>query len=100
MLIQIDDKHRVTIDSSRQNLQIEQLQEIKDKKTGGTKFEWLIIGYHGNSLRSVLLQYQKESILDDKLESINSVLDRLNEIENTIVKVTKGIQLGTKQDDQ
>jgi hypothetical protein len=37
-----------------------------------------------------LNQYVKESLIsDDKLEKVNDVLDRLNEIENTIIRVVK-----------
>jgi hypothetical protein len=90
MLLQLDDQFKVTCDSSRQNWQLEQLQEVNDKKNGGTKFEWNNIGFHGNSLRSVLLQYRNVSLInDDKLETLNDVLDKLNEIERTIVKVVK-----------
>lgn len=98
MLIQIDDSFRVTIDSSKQNLQLEKLTEIKDKKTSGTKKEWLILGYHGLSLRSVLLHYKNEALLDDKLETINNVVDKLNEIDNTIVRLVKNIKLETQND--
>jgi hypothetical protein len=90
MLLQLDDNHKLTLDSSRQNIQLEQLQTIKNKKEGGTKSSWEIIGFHGLSLRSALFQYMKELIVsDDKLETIHNVLDRLNEIEKTIVKVVK-----------
>jgi hypothetical protein len=44
----------------------------------------------------------KESLItDDKLETIHNVLDRLNEIENTIVRVVKkeNIKLVASQND-
>jgi hypothetical protein len=102
-MLQLDDHFRVSVDSSRQNFQLEQLQDVKDKKSKEVvRQEWSLIGFHGNSMRSVLLQYMKESLItDDKLETIHNVLDRLNEIENTIVKVVKkeNIKLVAKQND-
>jgi hypothetical protein len=102
-MLQLDDHFRVSVDSSRQNFQLEQLQDVKDKKSKEVvRQEWSLIGFHGNSMRSVLLQYMKESLItDDKLETIHNVLDRLNEIENTIVKVVKkeNIKLAAKQND-
>jgi hypothetical protein len=52
------------------------------------KQEFKVIGYHGNSMRSVLLQYKKESLFaEDDLKTINQVLDKLIEIERTIETV-------------
>jgi hypothetical protein len=87
----LDDKFRVSVDSSKQNFQLEMLQPIVDKKTREVvRHEFGIIGFHGNSMRSVLSQYVKQSLInDDKLENIDSVLDRLNEVEKTIIKVAK-----------
>jgi hypothetical protein len=102
MMLQLDSNHRVSVDSSRQNFQLEQLQEITDRKTKETKLEWGIVGFHGNSLRSVLIQYRNVSLIsDDKLETLHSVLDRLNEIERTIKTVVKqeNIKLVTKSDE-
>lgn len=103
MRLKLDDHFVVTVDSSKQNFQLEQLQDVIDKKTREVvRQEWVVCGFHGNSMRSVLLQYVKESLItEDKLEKINDVLDRLNEIENTIVKVVKqgNFQLVAQSDD-
>jgi hypothetical protein len=93
MLLQIDESFRISLDSSHQNLQLEQLQEIKDKNTGESKFNWVIVGYHGNSLRSILLQYKNETLLDDQLETINDVIDKLNYIDKTIKELVKSVKL-------
>jgi hypothetical protein len=87
MILQLDSKHRVSIDSSCQNYILESLDEVKDKKTGDIKYEWNGIGFHGLSMRSVLLQYKNHAIAISELETINDVLDRINELENTIHKV-------------
>jgi hypothetical protein len=92
MLLQLDSKHRVTVDSSCQNYQLEQLREVKNKKTDEIKLEWNNIGFHGLSLRSVLHQYKNNAIAVSKLETINDVLDRLNEIDRTIEKVVNQVK--------
>ena len=90
MLLQIDERFRVTTDSSLQNFLLEQLQDIKDKSTKEVvRQDWIIIGYHGNSMRSVLLQYMKTTLINSNLEVINDVLDKLKEIEQTIERVVK-----------
>jgi hypothetical protein len=101
MNIKIDDNFKITIDSSGQNLQLEKLCDVIDKKTREVvRKDFNIVGFHGLSLRSVLLQYKNESLAaDDKLESINDVIDKLNEIEKTISKLVKNIKLDVKSDD-
>lgn len=103
MLLQIDSNFRVTTDSSLQNYLLEKLQNVIDKKTREVvRKDWGIIGYHGNSMRSVLLQYKKEALIaEDNLETLHSVLDKLNEIDQTIDRVIKkeNIKMETKKDD-
>jgi mevalonate kinase len=90
MLLQLDERFRVTTDSSLQNFLLEQLQDIKDKSTKEVvRQDWIIIGYHGNSMRSVLMQYMKTTLINSNLEVINDVLDKLKEVEKTIEKVAK-----------
>jgi hypothetical protein len=102
-MLVLDDNFRISIDSSRQNYQLEMLQPVTDKKTKEVvRHEFNIVGYHGTSMRSVLNQYVKQSLINDnKLETINNVLDRLNEVENTIEKVVKqeNFKLVMKKDD-
>lgn len=101
-MLVLDDRFRVSTDSSLQNFQLEKLTDIKDKSTKEVvRQDWLLIGFHGNSMRSVLNQYVKESLINDqKLEKVNDILDRLNEVEKTIVKVVKveNFKLVTKDD--
>jgi RNA binding exosome subunit len=102
MLLQLDGNFKITCDSSKQNLQLEMLQDVLDKKTKEVvRKDWNVIGFHGNSMRSVLLQYKNECLVNSQLESINDVLDRLNEIDRTIDTVVKreNIRLETKSDD-
>lgn len=101
-MLHLDDQFRITKDTSEQNFQLEKLFEIKDRKTGEIKSEYKIIGYHGSSIKSVLNQYKNEAVIsDDKLESIHSVMDKLNEIDKTIERVVKkeNIRLVVKDDD-
>jgi RNA binding exosome subunit len=102
MLLQLDDKFRIVVDSSKQNYILEKLEDILDKKTKEVnRQDWILCGYHGNSMRSVLLQYRNESLINSNLETINNILDRLNEIERTIEKAVKqeNIKLDVKSDD-
>lgn len=102
MLLQLDDLFRISCDSSKQNFQLEKLIDIEDRKSKEIKQEWKIIGFHGNSLGSVLKQYRNESLITaDKLETLHNVLDALNEIDKTINKVVKreNIKLAAKEND-
>jgi RNA binding exosome subunit len=102
-MLQLDDNFRIVTDSSLQNYILEKLSAVIDKKTREVvRSEWNVCGYHGNSMRSVLHQYLRESLITDyKLETLHNVLDRLNEIENIILKVVKqeNFKLAAKQDD-
>lgn len=101
MLLQLDEQFRVTVDSSCQNYLLEQLQEIKDKKTDEIKLEWNGIGFHGLSMRSVLHQYKNNALAISDIETINDLIDRLNEIDRTIEKVVdkvRDIKLVTNND--
>lgn len=89
-MLKLDDKFVITKDKSEQNFQLEKLFDVKNKETGEIKHEWKIIGYHGNSITSVLKQYKNEAIIsDDELESIHNILDKLKEIDRTIDRVVK-----------
>lgn len=102
-MITLDDKFKVTTDSSLQNFQLEKLEDVKNKQSGDiVRQEYKIIGFHGNSIKSVLHQYAKEAVIDDvQLETLHNVLDKLKEIDQTIDRVAKklNIKLETKQDD-
>jgi hypothetical protein len=102
-MLQLDDRYKVTVDSSCQNYQLEELQDIKNKQSGEVvRQDFKIIGFHGNSMRSVLLQYVRESLItDDKLNDIHKVFDKLVELDNTIIRVVKkeNFKLASKSDD-
>lgn len=104
MLLQIDDKFKISTDSSLQNYQLEKLEPVKNKQSGEiVRSEYKIIGYHGGSLKSVLLQYSREAVIDDdNLKNINDVLHKLDEINKTIERVVKkqNIRMDIKSDDE
>lgn len=100
MLIQIDEQFRITKDKSGMNLQLEILEDIKERETGTIKREWKVCGYHGYSTGSVLKQYKQKAIFhDDNLKIINQILGKLNEIDLAIDKAVKNIKLAAKNDD-
>jgi hypothetical protein len=103
MILQLDDNFRVTCDAAKMNFQLEKLSDIIDKNTREVvRREWGLLGSHGNSMRSVLVQYSKEALIDDDgLENINDVLKKLDEINQTIAMVVKreNIRLDVKKDD-
>lgn len=89
-MIYIDDTHRIILDSSKQNLILEKLENVEEKKTKNIKQEWQLQGYHGLSLSSVLIQYKKLALTgDDKLDVIEKVLTKLDEIDRTIKELCK-----------
>lgn len=83
------------------NLQLEQYQDIIDLKTKKpVRKDWVLIGYHGSSITSVLKQYSRVAVAsDNKLDNINDVLDKQNEIIKYIDKAFKGIKLKVESDD-
>jgi hypothetical protein len=91
MLLQIDDRFVITTDSSLQNLQLEKLCEVKDRKTQEVKHEYSILGYYGHSLSSLLKRYKNEVLLDMQECTVNDVLDKLDEVERNIDKAVKQI---------
>jgi hypothetical protein len=103
MLLQIDDNFRVVTDSSLQNYILEHLTDVIDKKTReNVRQDWIVQGYHGASMRSVLIQYRNLALItDDKLKTLHNVLDKLNKVEQTIERVVtkENIKLESKQDD-
>jgi hypothetical protein len=53
-MLVLDDRYRVSTDSSLQNFQLEALVDVKNKSTKEVvRQEWNVIGFHGNSMRSV-----------------------------------------------
>jgi hypothetical protein len=93
-MIQLDEHFRITIDPSKQNFMLEKLEEIKDKKNGGTKKEWLNLGYFGSNFSSILKRYKNEAILNEEQDiHINEILDRLVEMDNHIDKYVKSAQI-------
>jgi hypothetical protein len=91
MLLELDEKFKISTDSSLQNLQLEKLYEVTDRKTQEVKYEWSILGYFGNSLSSLLKRYKNEVLLDMEECTVNDVLDKLDEIDRNIDKAVKQI---------
>lgn len=101
MLLQLDDKFRVTADSSRQNWQLEALEDIKDKKTQAIKQDWRIVGYFGGNLKALLNRYKNEALINSNFSTLDNVLDKLQEIDRTISSRVKkeNIKLDIKSDE-
>lgn len=102
MLLQLDDQYKVTCDSSKQNFILEKLVDVIDKKSREVvRKEYQIIGYHGNSFRSVLKKYAADSLIESEPSSYQQVIDKLNDLERTIDRVVKreNIKLEVKSDD-
>ncbi|TCJ01052.1 hypothetical protein [Cytobacillus praedii] len=91
MLLQLDDTYRITVDSSKQNLQLERLENVVSKKDKEVvRQQYNIIGYHGSNLKSALYQYKKDSlIVDDSISDISAILHKLDKIDKTIHEVVK-----------
>jgi hypothetical protein len=102
LILQLDDRYKITTDSSKMNLQLERLEQVEDRKNGGTKEEWKLIGYFGHSLRALLKRYTDEVLLELETTTMKSVLDKLHEINQTIDNVVKreNIVFDVKDNDQ
>jgi hypothetical protein len=101
LILQLDDKFKITTDSSLQNLQLEKLCEVTDRQTKEVKYKYIILGYFGHSLPSLLKRYKNEVLLDTKECTLNDVLDKLNEIDRNIDKAVKQINFRmVSKDDQ
>lgn len=103
MSLLLDSKYKITLDSSAQNLQLEKFEDVKSKTTGEITQKWNILGYHGLSLRSALLGYQKHRIADmiavENIEASQLISD-ITKLENEIKKISKHIVLEIKNDKQ
>jgi hypothetical protein len=102
LILQLDDRYKITTDSSRMNLQLERLETVEDRKNGGTKEEWKLLGYYGHSLKALLRRYVDEVLLEMETTTMKTVLEKLNEINQTIDRVVKreNIVFNVKDNDQ
>lgn len=91
MLLQLDETYRITVDASKQNFQLERLENVVrkiDKEV--VRQQYNIIGYHGSNLKSVLNQYKKDALItDDSINDISAILHKLDKIDKTIHVVVK-----------
>jgi hypothetical protein len=102
LILQLDDRYKITTDSSRMNLQLERLETVEDRKNGGTKEEWKLLGYFGLSLRALLRRYTDEKLIEMETTTMKAVLVKLSEINQTIDNVVKreNIVFDVKDNDQ
>jgi hypothetical protein len=89
----LDDKFKITTDSSLQNYILWKLENITNKKTKETKQDYITIGYFGHNLSSLLKRYKNESLIDLENTTIEKVLDKLNEVDTRIDKVVKAAKI-------
>lgn len=96
----LDDKFKITTDSSLQNYILWKLETIKDKKTKETRQDYISLGFFGHNLSSLLKRYKDESLIDLENTTIEKVLDKLNELDMSIDKIVKAakIKLVSKDD--
>jgi hypothetical protein len=93
MNLMLDNKFKVETDSSFQNYILLKLEDIKDKKTGNVRQDWIQIGFFGHNFSSLLKRYKNESLIDLENTTIEKVLDKLNELDKRIDKVVKASKL-------
>lgn len=87
--LQLDDNYKITVDSSKQNFQLEKFENVAIRGTEQTKREWKIVGYFGSNLKSVLNKYKNEVLINSDFSTLDDVLDKLQEIDKTIEEVDK-----------
>jgi hypothetical protein len=89
----LDDKFKVTTDSSLQNYILWKLETIKDKKTKVERQDYISLGFFGHNFGSLLKRYKDESLIDLENTTIEKVLDKLNEVDKRIDKIVKAAKL-------
>jgi hypothetical protein len=89
----LDDKFKVTTDSSLQNYILWKLETIKDKKTKETRQDYISLGFFGHNFKALLKRYVAESLIDLENTTLEKVLDKLNELDKHIDKIVKAAKL-------
>jgi hypothetical protein len=91
LILNLDERYKVTTDKAKMNFQLEQLIDVKDKETGEVvRQECKVIGYHGGHLNHAILQYVKQlKLTSDEEYDIHKLLDKLNEIKEHIDRVVR-----------
>lgn len=94
MELQLDEDYKLTTDSSKQNFILMKYEEIRDKKTKEVvRKDWVEAGYHGLSIKSVLLQYAKLTQINLEDSTISQLVDSINNLTKHIDKVAQQIKV-------
>ena len=88
--VKIDDKY--FIDTDENNYRLNEVKVTGDKSKNSGELYTVIQGYYG-SLDSALKAYVRYS-MRELPESVESVIEKLNELEANIVAMCKGIKDG------
>jgi hypothetical protein len=95
----LDDKFKVSTDSSLQNYILWKLEDITDKKTKETRQDYISLGFFGHNFSSLLKRYKDESLIDLENTTIEKVLDKLTEVDKRIDKIVKVAKLKLASND-
>jgi len=88
LFLQLDKEYRITMD--KYNFILERFENVIDRKTKMVKGkEWKDVGYFGGNIKILLNRYVTEKLKNEKDNDVNKLINKLNEIENTIVRVVK-----------
>jgi hypothetical protein len=89
----LDDKFKVTTDSSLQNYILWKLETIKDKKTKEERQDYISLGFFGHNFKSLLKRYADESLIDLDNTTLEEIFEKLNQLDKHIDKVVKAAKL-------
>jgi DNA-directed RNA polymerase sigma subunit (sigma70/sigma32) len=88
LFLQLDKEYRITTD--KYNFILERLEDVIDRKTREVKGkEWKDVGYFGSNIKATLNKYVVEKVKKEEHKDINKLIDKLDEIERTIIRVVK-----------
>lgn len=84
-VLYLDDKNRIVF--ANMNFVLEKYETIKNKRTGDESDKWTFRGYFSNVLKNALSAYAKNEILEHPNPTVENLLKRMDEIEETIKNI-------------